>query len=352
MIDSVALVWGRPPTSPDSRLVGDGPRSRDSPPIKLDWDDLRARLGDDDGQVRRIDYGDRERQYAHWPLDGYQLMYGQSGRVEIRSSLPKLLVGRNDVVLTERGVHAALRELVRRASRDVEHELRLEDASPTRLDYAYQWEVPSVAAVLEHLKATYPDKRRLRTENVSPKGGRSIVWGYKGRRLTRFYDKVGELLDHGDDPLVEIDVDGLRDLVIAGETFERRVDGLLRYEIQERRRTHLQLIHENGYAAADVHRELVAGVESLQAVRVVDLEALIDSYGSWPYGVAFALASYALKEHPDLWPILKRRVSRKGVSRWRDRARAASFSTWRPDISEAAFAPRGPLWPPREELAA
>jgi hypothetical protein len=320
MIDSVALVFGH--------AIGTTPRRVDAPrsgrraeavaaPVRLDMDELAARFGDDDGQVTSKRYGDKEPSFGQWPHpDGADILY-REGRLELRASLPKLLLGRNDVVLDERGVHDGLRELVRIGSDVAGYKLELGEAVPTRLDYCWQWEVPSVAWILEHLKASYMPPRKQRNEIVAPKGGRSLVFGYdKSRRSIRFYDKVGELAARGDESVHDLDT-------------------LLRYEIQERRRDRLRLVHERGYNAVDIHRELEHGVASIAAVASRDVEAILAAgREEWWGAIAFTLGSLYLVDHGEMFPVLRRVVSNNTYYAWRRRARELKLQVadWSPRI--------------------
>ena len=161
MIDSAVLTWGHAlgTTERRARRVAEPVAA----PVRLDLLELVDRLGGDEGQVRAIKYGDGDWPvFGHWKVGDVELLY-REGRVELRASLPKLLTGRNDVVLDERGVHDGLRELVRTGEELTRHPLELREAVPTRLDYAYQWEVPSVAFVLEHVKSAFAPARKSRS---------------------------------------------------------------------------------------------------------------------------------------------------------------------------------------------
>lgn len=339
VIDSVALTWGH--------AIGSAPRRADAPrtqggrraepvaaPVRLDMEELVARLGTDEGQVRSIRYGDKRPDFGHWKVGDVELLY-REGRVELRASLPKLVAGRNDVVLDERDVHAGLRELVRAGTELAQHPLELREAVPTRLDYAWQWEVPSVAWVIEHLKASYAPPRKKRNEIVSPKGGRSLVFGYdKGRRTIRFYDKVGELRDRGEESVHDVDT-------------------ILRYEIQERRRGKLRLVHERGYSAVDVHRELEHGVASIAAVASRDVEAILTAArDEWWGALAYTLGGLYLVEHEEMLPVIRRCVSRRVYYLWRRRARELQLQVadWSPVIPLQELVASTSLW--RDQAAA
>jgi hypothetical protein len=339
MIDSVALAWGGSIGTAERRTNAPraGRRAEPvSPPVHLDMRGLHERLAGDDGQLTVKRYGHDETPYVagHWQSGSIDVLY-REGRLELRASLPKLLTGRNDVVLDERGVHDGLRELVRAGAELVQHPLELREAVPTRLDYAYQWQVPSVAFVLEHVKAAFAPARKLRTEHVSAKGGRSLVWGYGSRRVIRFYDKVGELAAHG-------------------EESEHELDTLLRYEIQERRRPKLRLVHEQGYRADVVRRELAQGVQVLGASALHDVEALLDSYGDWPHAFAHVMAALHLAEHDEFWPLVRTRLCRNAYFAWKKRAREAALAVgdWQPIIPLNAFDAGSDLWLTREQEAA
>jgi hypothetical protein len=352
VIDTVALVWGGQAGSSSRRA--DAPargRAREvlAEPVRLDWNELAERLGADDGQIRSRRYARGVWTAGHWQLEGgLDLMY-RDARLEVRASLPKLLVGRNDVVLNDRGIHEALRVLSRRAGDAIGQPLSLREAVPTRLDYCFQWEVPSVAAVQAHLKQTFKPPRKRFTENVSPRGGRSVMWGYASSHGFRFYDKVGELADAGvGDTTVELDPDGHGAVVERGEHSARALDRLLRYEVQDRRsRGELRFIHERGYRAADIREELQRPIRGLVETWTRDVDALIDERPDYSHQVAYVLAALYLAEHDEAWPVLRNRVHRNVYDRWRRRAQAAALALhgWQPIIPRTAFvAAGGSLW--------
>jgi hypothetical protein len=347
VIDTAIIVWGG--------QIGTAARRVKAPlsgrrlellaaPIRLDVDELASRLGDDAGQVTEKRYGEKKWQGGHWTLDDHiELMY-RHGRVEARASLPKLLTGRNDVVLNERGVHEALRLLASRVSVALEYPLSLREATASRLDYAIQWDVLSVAAALEHLKRALKT-RKMRTENVAASGrGRSVVWGYRSQHALRFYDKIGELAETCElDPAVELDTDMYGPLLEDEDAaVVRDLDRLLRYEVQDKRRDVVRLIHERGYRAVDVRLQLMKPIESVIAKPILDLRALIASEGRLK-----ALAAIALAEHPEFWPEVAKHGHPNTVSRWRAAARraGATFETWSPAIPPTAFVADGAeLW--------
>jgi hypothetical protein len=345
VIDSVALVWGGRTGSSSRRA--DAPkagRRREvvSEPIRLDWDQLIERLGSDDGQVREIHYAHGKKwKGGHWPVGhAIDLMY-RDGRLEVRASLPKLIAGRNDVVLNERGVHVALRELASRAGDAIGHPLSLREAVPTRLDYCFQWPVPSVAAVLTHLKQTFKPPRKVQEDIVSPRGGRTLWYGPRSKYGLRFYDKVGELVASGVEPDVEIaDWETVAPLIEHGsEHSSRQLDRLLRYEIQDRRsKGELRLIHERGYRAGDIRAEMTRPIAGLLEIWTHDLDGLIDRRGG-NRAIANVLASLHLAEHEELLPLIRNRVHRNVYDRWRRRAKDAALAihAWQPVIPETAF---------------
>jgi hypothetical protein len=344
VIDSVALVWGGQTGSAARRA--DAPRrgrSREvvADPVRLDFADLASRLGSDDGQLRSRRYARGVWTGGHWQLEGgIDFMY-RDGRVEVRASLPKLLIGRNDVVLNDHGVHTALRELAQRAGTAAGQPLSLREAVPTRLDYCFQWEVPSVAAVQAHLKRVFKPPRKRFTENVSPRGGRSVMWGYASPYGVRFYDKVGELVDAGvDETVVELDPDTHGTFVERGELSARGLDRLLRYEIQDRRSSgELRFVHERGYRAVDVRHELQRPLRGLVETWSANLDALIDERPDYVHQLAYVLGSLHLAEHEEFWPVLKTRLHRNVYNRWRRRAQAAALALhgWQPIIPRSAF---------------
>ncbi|HEY8775073.1 MAG TPA: phage/plasmid replication protein [Gaiellaceae bacterium] len=335
-----------------------------SPPVPLDWRDLALRLGDAEGQIKTKQYGDRVGRYGHWKSGFVDFMY-REGRVEVRASLPKVLTGRNDVVLNEDGVHRALRNLTAIASELADTSLDLRLADVARLDYAYQWPVESVAAILEQLKVSFHAPRKIRTENVSPHGGRSVTWGYGTRSLYRFYDKGAEVAEQEAKEGFPLALDpagfvGLtaydRDRLIAGarrrarDQFwaESQRDKILRFEIQDRRRPKLRLIHEQGYRGSDVRNLLLEVLAPLRGVDHADLGTLIDSYGGWSHAAAFAAAGLYFAEHPEGLAILRQRLPRDAYYRWRRRAREAGLSvgTWTPEIPSGAFGDGCGIWRP------
>jgi hypothetical protein len=326
MIDSVALVWGLEMGTDARRVDAPGAGRRVEPlsePVRLDWDYLRDRLGSEDGQIRTRQYGERTWTGGHWPLEDVgEIMY-RAGRVEVRASLPKLLAGRNDVVLTEAQVHEALRALAHKAEVVLGHDLPLEQAVPSRLDFAFQWEVPSVTRTLVQLKVVAPKRRQI-SEEIAPHGGRTLYWGKKSKWPVRFYDKAAEML-------------------ASGEASEHDLDTLLRYEIQDRRRPRLRLVHERGYTGEAVREALLEGLQPVTNVEFVNADELLASYGRWPHAVAYTLAAYALANHPELWRMVERR-SRSSTSRWRGRVRQLSTERWTPVIPLDAFEPSRSLW--------
>lgn len=373
MIDSVALVWGHSTGTAPRRARGVAERV--SPPVHLDFADLSARLGSDEGEVTVKVYRDGPRQYGHWKVDSNVDFMYRPGRLELRASLPKVLLGRNDVVLDERGVHDGLRKLVRIGEAAAGHALTLHEAVPSRLDYAYQWDVPSVAAALDVVKVAYQPRRKLRTENVSPKGGRSVSWGYGGKRVVRFYDKGAEIAEREAREVVlteamagvaASELDRLkpdeRERFMASlrrkaaERFwrEAELDTHLRFEIQERRRDRLRLIHDLGYTGSGVRAELEREIAPLAetAQTYPNLTALLDSYGDWPHAFAYAVASLHLAGPGGdaLWPIAKSRLHRNSYRRWKERSREAALAVaaWSLRIPADAFEAESVLWAPHE----
>lgn len=334
MIDSVAFVWGH--------AIGTAERrARDqaeplSPPVYLDFDRLGDRFGRGDGEITTKSFGEGEpAMYGHWKHGALEVMY-REGRLEVRTSLPKLLVGHNDVVLDERGTHDALRELVRTTNEILDGcgrnasspALSLRTADPTRLDYCYQWEVPSVAFALETMKSSFHASRKIRTENISPAGGRTLMYR-GGKRVVRFYDKVGEMLARKDDVPADVEL-----------------DTLLRYEVQDRRRGHLRLVHEDGYRAAAVRRELEVGIKGMEAWAVRDVDAILASYGEFKYAVAFTLRDLYLVEHEEAWPWVRKHTSDSAYYRVKQRVRAAALAVGDLDvhIPGDAFESGDDLW--------
>lgn len=320
MIDSVAFVWGQAIGTAERRARGEAEPL--SPPVRLDFDRLGDRFGRGEGEITTKTFGDGEpARYGHWKHGAIELMY-REGRLEVRTSLPKLLVGRNDVVLDERGVHDALCELVRETNAALtgcgvnatSPQLSLRTADPARLDYCFQWQVPSVAFALETMKSSFHPSRKIRTENVSPAGGRTLMYR-GGKRVVRFYDKVGEMLARKEDipPDVELDT-------------------LLRYEVQDRRRGHLRLVHEDGYRAGAVRRELDVGIKGLSALAVRDLDAILASYGESKYAIAFTLRDLYLVDHEEAWPWVRKHASDSAYYRMRQRVRAAALAVGDLDV--------------------
>lgn len=334
MIDSVQLVWGHAIGTSERRARGRVEPL--APPVRLDLDRLGEHLGRADGEITSKTFGDGgPTRYGHWKTGTLELLY-REGRLEARASLPKLVLGRNDVVLDERGVHNALRDLVTEVHELVDGcgvdgppALTLREADPTRLDYCFQYEVPSVAFTLEHVKAAYAAARKLRTENVSPNGGRSLVWGYGTKRVIRMYDKVAELTARKEElpPDAELDV-------------------LLRYEIQDRRRPHLRLVHEDGYRAAAVRRELQNGIAKIGKIAMKDLDAILATYGDFPYRVPYVLSDLYLVDHDEAWPWVRKHVGRSTYFRMKQRVAVAAMTIGdvRLGIPDTAFDAGSSLW--------
>lgn len=359
LIDSATLTWGATLSTAERRAR----RSFEptSPPIMLNWNELGDRLGRDDGEIRVIGYKGGQQPYGHWQVGDVDLLY-RDGRLELRASLPKLLTGRNDVVLDEAAVHAGLRKLRDVGAELIDRPLDLAQATPTRLDYVYQWEVPSVAFVVEHLRSAFSPARKLRTENISPLGGRSITWGYKSAKVIRFYDKTAEVAEKAAKEVVH----GLpRDRLEAMQPHERRraivyarqkareqafkdaeLDTVLRYEIQDRRRPRLRLMHEDGYPGWRAQEELERTVDVLGTVSSRDFAALIDSYGDWPHAIAYAAASLHFADHEADLAVVRGRVSRRAYYAWRRRTRQAALAVadWTPRLPPAAFSSGSSLW--------
>lgn len=367
LIDTTVLVWGE-------ALGSVARRGRSAAllrePVYLDWADLLARLGGDDGRLRSIRYSEhRTIAYGRWKIGAVEFMY-RDGRVEARTSLPKLLTGRNDVLLSEAGVHDALRELAARASELAGVPLGLRDATPTRLDYVFQWDVPSVAAVLEHLRGAYHPARKLRTENVATHGGRSLSFGYGTKQVRRFYDKGAEVAEQeARDAVTACTPPGFEAMTPAEqkralaaarrkarEKFwaEADIDTKLRFEIQERRRPLLRVIHEAGYRGEHIRTELVRALDPIACVAGHDLATLIDAERHWSNGTAYLLASLYALEHPEALVAIRNAHSRPAYYKWRKRMAkyALALGTWAPAIPEGVFGSGPGLWDEQEASAA
>ncbi len=366
MIDTAVLAWGKATPTPDAVRVRrpSGVRGLEdfaarfpaSPPVYLDWNDLRSRLGSPDGELRQILYKESAALRGHWKVGDVELLY-TDGRIELRASLPKLLTGDNAAVLDETGVKHALTKLVAlgndiagtawvgtpHARKSVPITLDLASAVPRRLDYCYQWHVASVAFAFEHLKASFAPSRKVFHEIISPQGGRTLTWGYGGaKRTIRFYDKGAEVTEK---------------LTRAGEL--RRVkshrvdcrcsrcgtspyphDTILRFEIQDREHNNrLRCIHEKGYAAADIRGELNRVLSLLRVTAIADLETLL--VDATPERVGTIIRSLWLREHPEAWAVLRKHLPRPTYYRWRKLAREFELGTadWVPKIPDEAFEP-------------
>jgi hypothetical protein len=347
VIDTAELVWGHLLSS-DARRVDAPGRGRrfepTSPPIRLEWDELLARRGSPRGEVQRRVYGDGEATLGGWQVGDVTVQYVE-GRVELRASLPKLVTGRNDVVLDEHGVHDGLRTLARIGGELVGHELELRHAVPKRLDYVYQWEVPSVANVVECLKSAFAPARKVRTENVSPFGGRSITWGYGTKRVLRFYDKRAEIAEKA---ARAGELGRGKERREAMLELSRDFDTLLRFEVQDKRREKLHLVHENGYTAHAARRELETAIVRLQSktIACANFEALLRSHGDWVHAVAYTAAAFHFLEHPENLTVATRFLSRRAKYAWRRRVREASLAVaeWLPVIAPDAFVAASSLW--------
>lgn len=369
MIDSVALVWGSEMSSPPRRARGvPMPESR---PLELDVRELHERFAVFGPMtVKEFEPG-KTSTGGHWKFAELELLYSDAGRLEVRASLPRVITGDlNDVVLDERGVHDALRELARRAGDLIGRPLDLRAAVPARIDSVIQWEVPSVAWCCEHLKSCFHPARKVRTEYISPKGGRSVIWGYKSKRVLRFYDKGAEVAEKRareishNIPKAELEQmsESERQRAISSarrrareQTFrDANVDTTLRFEVQDRRRQALYLIHENGWRALDVRRELERALVGLAAVKGRDFAAVLDSYNpDYPNRVAYAAGSLYFAEHPDALAVVRTRVSRRAYYDWRRRAAqvALAVADWAPIIPGDAFESNASFWKQLEEAA-
>jgi hypothetical protein len=340
MIDTVELVFGH------------------TEPLWLDVDSIVAELGSDDGQVKRLRFGDREKEYGMWKVGHVLLMLGrQSGRLELRASIPKLLTGRNDETLDVAGVHEGLHELVRRGGDLVGKKLTLKEARPRRIDYVNQWDdVESVRAVLAQIRASFNPPRKPVTEWSASSGalGHSLVYGYGTRHALRFYDKGAESAEqqlvevtHGLTPEeLEALSPAARELKLKEARREAReqvltdanLDTVLRYEVQDKRPNVVREIHANGYNAAAVEEQLRRPLEAIPEMRVSGFADVLAQEPDWPHRFAYAVAKHALAEHPEhYWPVARKNLHRNTYSRWRRRARGAARRTWEPTIPEGAF---------------
>ena len=344
MIDSIALVWGHAIGTAErrARAIAE-PRSE---PVRLDLRALAEKLGAGEGNVTTKDFGEgAPSPYGQWQIGSVGIMY-REGRLEARASLPKLMLGRNDVVLDERGVHDALHELVRVTTELVGNTgasgqpstppLTLLEADPSRIDYCFQWKVPSVAFTLEHIKSSFHPSRKEIQLNESASGRTLFYKG--GKRQFRFYDKVGEMIAHKDEyapPASELDT-------------------VLRYEVQDRRRAKLRLVHENGYRAADARFELQHAIEQLGACALYDVDAILATYGEYSHRVAYTLGAMYVAEHDEILPWLKKNVGKATYSRWKKRARVVAMTVgdFDPTIPSNAFEGDSSLWSMQEATAA
>jgi hypothetical protein len=356
VIDSVALVWGGGQRAPTGRKAVDPflDQRPTRPPLYLDFETLVESLGSQEGEARKVRYGRDEKAMGNWTIGDVGVLY-RDGRLELRGSLPKILTGRNDALLDARGTHDGLRELVRlgdsliRDARERANELRqrdgtitsfdlrpltLEDADPSRLDYVFHWDVPSVGFAIEHLKSYFKPGRfdKLRTEHHAPKGGHSLVYGYGSKRVIRFYDKVAELAAHGEESSAPLDT-------------------LLRFEIQDRLRDRVRSIHHGGYTATAVRRELQRTVSGLGALACRDVGAMLEGASSRAILPTFGYLH--LVEHDEMWPIVRGLVTPRTYQRYRRRVRelALQVADWAPVIPDDAFESGASLWGGLDQVA-
>jgi hypothetical protein len=356
VIDTVAFVWGV--ATPVSTFV-DEPRGRarrrsivhDSPPVYLEWPDLLDRLGSPNGEVRRMRYGDRVVDVGHWKVGDHELLY-TDGRVELRASLPKLLVGSNIAVLDEAGVHDAMRELVRVGSETAGATLALETMVPSRLDYCVNWELISVDWALEHLKASMPSRAKF-DETISRRGGHTLYWGKGSKRVLRWYDKGAEALDaaikSGEVTWTKGHRLNCRCEQCGPAPFP--IDTILRFEIQERRRGQLRRVHERGYRAADVREELQRTIGKLADLQMYDLRELASTRP--PMTVGVYIRSQWLRDNPAAWKILREHFPASTYHRWRQQSREKLLGSagWTPHVADDAFeSAASNLW--RDQAAA
>lgn len=270
-------------------------------------------------------------------------MYSEpAGRVELRCSLPKLMTGRNDELLDATATHDALRHLAAVGSDAIGVELNLREGRPTRLDLVYDWEVDSVTETLDWIERGLSTPRRLRTRNVSPRGGTSYVVGYgSGRRsrVLRFYDKGAEARE-------------------KKETTSLERDKVLRFELQEQRPEHLALVHEDGYTPGEITRRLQKELDPLSTLVAVGVGEYLDR--RTPAGnrrrISSSLGYLHLAQNPQLWGHVRERISESSYHELRANARRAMLAVtpWWPAIPLDAYGPEPFLgiWPEDVELAA
>jgi hypothetical protein len=356
MIDSAALAWGY-----------------DEPLRGLDFDQLVERLKSEDGQVRTLRFGDRVKEYGAWKIGDVIVMPGrQSGKVELRASLPKLLTGRNDEVLDAAGTYDAFRDLAARGSDILGIDLALEEARPYRIDYVFHWEVASVAALLNELRTVLAPARKDMTywENSSGALGRSLYYGLGTKHVLRFYDKGAEqaahdlvAVEHG---LTAEELDAMnpleRDLKIKAARREVReevlrtadIDRILRFEVQDRRPNVIRRLHAEGYPPSDIAAELAKPLRKLQMEPLHAFEDVLAREPEWRHRFAYGFLHWALPQHPEVLPVARRELHRNTYGRMRRMAPKTGPRTWAPDIPAAAFGPPSNLWGlrPDDELAA
>ena len=371
LIDTAVLVWGSSHV-PTQRLARGPFDYRSTLPLYVNFADLSGRLGSEEGPVRTITYGEDEYRYGHWQEGAAELLYSEkTGRLELRGSLPKLVVGRNDIVLDQVSVHEGIRRLVEVGSELAGWRLDLAEAVPSRLDYCYQWEVPSVAFVLEHLRSSFRPGRRdkIRTEIVSPLfGGHSLVWGYRTKRALRWYDKGAEAAERayksgeleqlgiGHELAADLPLEDLRREIrqarrrareaatSRGEALGYRLDGILRFEIQERRPEQLRTIHKHGYTGRSVQVELERAVAALGAVAYRDLDELLAATPR--RRIPRVLGCLWLQENEPAWAIVRRHMGRSAFYALRRDTYETQLAVgdWRPEIPINAFGRSCSLW--------
>lgn len=354
MLDTVALKFGH------------------DQPVWVDWERLFERLGSDEGQIRLRRYGERLREYGAWKVGDLVVMPGrESGIVELRASLPKLLTGQNDAILDVAGVHDGLREIVRRGAEVLEVGLALERARPLRLDYVLHWPVESVAAVLKEIRAALPAPRKHETEWVSSSGalGRSLYYGLKSKHVLRFYDKGAEVaaqellrVTHGLEPeeFEDLSLEEREQKIRAARREvreeirrEANIDKTLRFEIQDRRPHIIRQIHADGYRAEDVLEQLERPLQKLGEVTITSFDDVYAAEPDWPFRLQASIAHWALAKHPELWPAVRQKCHPNTFYRLRKKARTAVERTWSPEIRPDAFGEHGlSIWDDDELLEA
>lgn len=349
-MDSVVLRWGSQRGSqlaaienPFSGRKVDGPADLDLR-REVVVDELAARHGASHGEVQSRIYPRGESILGHWKFGPVDLMVSDTGKAEVRASLPNLYVGRNDIVLTVLETRLALEllALVARMATGCSL-LTVENARLCRADFCVQTVVASVSHVLKALERAWsPPRRAITTTWVAKgmKGGRSLVFGYGTPYVIRLYDKNAERASKGQ--------------LVPDELFDR----LLRIEVQERRAGALEGTRREGYSADTLMQSLRSPFERWPLIVAPAISGEMR-----PRARLEAMAHRYLAEHPELLASMRNAIPPSEWWRYSKGAREAAATEldgWTfeipDDLPQSGMAPEhhpeiGHHYPTAEQIA-